>query len=64
METEIYEAGMFHQSFTECVKGRVRIRRIMCIMEGSLDFVASVVGVIGAREWCDGLHLTAQRNRW
>lgn len=55
---------MFHQSFTECVKGRVRIRRIMCIMEGSLDFVASVVGVIGAREWCDGLHLATRRNRW
>lgn len=63
METEVYEAGTFHQAFIECVKGRVRIRRIMCIMEGSLDFIASVVGVIGAREWCDGSHLAALRNR-
>lgn len=48
-------------SFIEYVKGRMRIRSIICIMEGSVDFVASVVGVIGAR--CDDLHLAARRNR-
>lgn len=57
METDVY----VKQAFIVCgktlsLKGRLRISRVMGIMEGSLDFIPSAMGGHWSQR-CDVLHL-------